>query len=116
MFSIFHLNIRSVNKNFGNLAKFLCGLKQDFKVFILTETWLKDENANESSLYQIPNYTHMNKIRVLKKVGASPFSIFIHKTLSFRQRNDLNKCTSDIEELTVEASNETKENIIISGI
>lgn len=67
MFPVSHLNIRSLNKNFGNLTRLAYELKQDFKVFILTETWLTDENANENSLYQILNYTHMNKIRVSKK-------------------------------------------------
>lgn len=68
MFSIFHLNIRSVNENFRNLTKLRCELKQDFNVIILTESRLKDENANEN----------INQVRVPKKVSRSPFSIFIH--------------------------------------
>ena len=35
-------------------------LRLIIKVINLTETWLKDENANENSLRQIPNYTNIH--------------------------------------------------------
>ena len=40
----------------------------------------------------------------------------MHKLLSFRQRNDLNKCKSDIQVLTIKVTNETEETIITTYI
>ena len=57
-FSILHINIRSLNKNFKKLRKYLSLVKRDFNVVALTETWCNDEKAAENSYcsYQI---THL---------------------------------------------------------
>ena len=41
-----------MNKNLKKLKDFLLGHTNYFKVIVIMETWLKDENY----LYQIPNY------------------------------------------------------------
>ena len=41
--------------------------------------------------------------------------MFIYTLLGFKQGNNLNKCNSDIETLTIEVKNDTKKNIIIIG-
>ena len=53
-FSIFHLNIRSLNKNIENLKNLVSLLKGHFKVIVLSETWCGD-TASANSSYQIPN-------------------------------------------------------------
>ena len=115
MFSIFHLNIRSVNKNFENLKNLLQEIKHDFKVIILSESWLKDENANQNSLYQIPNYIPIHQIRKGSSKGGG-VSIYIHKTLNYKLRCDKSICNPDIEALTIEIIEENKKNLIITVI
>ena len=115
MFSIFHLNIRSVNKNFENLKNLLQEIKHDFKVVSLSESRLKDENANQNSLYQIPNYIPIHQIRKGSSKGGG-VSIYIHKTLNYKLRCDKSICNPDIEALTIEIIKENKKNLIITGI
>ena len=52
-FSIFHLNIRSPNKNIDKLKDLLRFLKGKFNVIAFTETWA-DETTKSNSLFQIP--------------------------------------------------------------
>ena len=115
MFSVFHLNIRSVNKNFENLKNLLQEIKHDFKVIILSESWLKDENVNQNSLYQIPSYISIHQIRKGSSKGGG-VSIYIHKTLNYKLRCDKSICNPDIEALTIEIIKENKKNLIITGI
>ena len=115
-FSIFHLNIRSINKNFENLKSLLHEVKHDFKVIVLTESWLKDENADQNSLFQIPNYTPIHQIRQGSVKGGG-ICIYIHKSLNFKIRNDRSKCTPDIEALSIEIIKEdNKKNIVITRL
>ena len=55
--SIFHVNIRSLNKNFEDLKDFLSGLKDKLRVIALTNTWFSDDKADKDFFLQIPNYT-----------------------------------------------------------
>ena len=68
-FSIFHLNIRSLNKNIENLQNLVSVLKGHFKIIALTETWCRD-TATKNSIYQIPNYTVIHKTRKEKQGGG----------------------------------------------
>ena len=55
-FSIIHLNIRSMNKNFDDFKLFLQSLKFQFKVICLSETWAENCIMNYSR-FQISDYT-----------------------------------------------------------
>ena len=114
IFSIFHVNIRSVNKNFEKLKNLLQKINYSFKVIVLSESWLKDENAHQNSLYQIPNYIPIHQIRKGSKGGG--VSIYIHKTLNYKLRNDISICHPDIEALSIEIIKENKKNLIITGL
>ena len=46
-FSLFHLNVRSLNKNFDNLLNHLSMLNTQFSVISLSETWNKDDDDDE---------------------------------------------------------------------
>ena len=50
IFSILHINIRSLNKNLEKLREYLSVVKKDFSVVALTETWCNDEKAVQNSL------------------------------------------------------------------
>ena len=59
--SILNLNIRSLPKNYDRLVLFLSKLKFNFKVIILTETWLSQTNKDD---YPLSGYScsHSNPI------------------------------------------------------
>ena len=44
-FSILHINIRSLNKNFEKLREYLSLVKRDFNVVALTKTWCNDNKT-----------------------------------------------------------------------
>ena len=56
-FSLIHLNIRSVKKDFEKLEDFLSQTGPFFDVPRLTETWFDDRNS-ESLLYQLPQHSY----------------------------------------------------------
>ena len=113
MFSVFHLNIRSLHKNIEKLKNILSFLKGRFSVIVLTETWC-DDTAQDNSLFEIPNYTAIHQTRKNDRRGGG-ICVFLEKTLNFKLRNDLDKCTDDIETLSIEIERKSK-NIIISGV
>ena len=43
-FSLLHLNIRSLNRNFDNLVNYLASIKSNFSVIEISETWLIHSN------------------------------------------------------------------------
>ena len=47
-FSIFHINIRTLNKNFKKLREYLSLVKRDFSVVALTKTWCNDNKAAQN--------------------------------------------------------------------
>ena len=47
-FSILHINIRSLNKNFKKLREYLSLVKRDFSVVVLTKTWCNDNKATQN--------------------------------------------------------------------
>ena len=58
-------------------------------------------------MYQIPHYIYKHYIRKdLEKVEG--ISSFLQTSLSLRQRNELNKCNSDTEALTIEVTMKSK--------
>ena len=106
-FSIFHLNIRSVSKSFEKYKDFWSRHTNSFKVIVLRETWLKDENANKNSVYQIPNYTPIHHTRNGPHKGGS-VALFVHNSLNCKEKHDVSKSNDIIETLSVEIINKNK--------
>ena len=48
-FSVLHLNIRSINKNFEASTEFYSKLNHIFSVICFSETWVNEENINKNS-------------------------------------------------------------------
>ena len=46
-FSVLHINIRSMNKNFEKLREYLSHAKGNFSVITLTETWCNDDETDK---------------------------------------------------------------------
>ena len=55
-FSVLHINIRSMNKNFEKLHEYLSHEKRNFSIIALTETWCSDDKVDK-------NYTVIHQIR-----------------------------------------------------
>ena len=112
-FSIFHVNIRKANKSFEKFKDFLNGHTNSLKVIVLRETWLKDENANKISVYQIPNYTPIHHTRNSPHKGGS-VALFVLNSLNCKEKRDVSKSNDIIETLSVEIINKNKKNLRFS--
>ena len=51
-FSILHLNIRSMQKNFENFKDFLLNLNSNFHIICLTETWCQIKEIENKISYK----------------------------------------------------------------
>ena len=76
-FSILHINIRSMNKNFENFKLSLSQCSQEFSMVCLTETWNSDESFQNNSNFQLPQYSSVHFGRKNKRGGG--ICIFITK-------------------------------------
>ena len=54
-FSMLHLNVRILQKNFENLFNLLMTLKFEFKVICITQTWYSDNSVNHD-IFEVPQY------------------------------------------------------------
>ena len=85
-FSLLHLNIRSLQKNFNSLLNLLITLKFEFKVICITETWCSD-NAKDHNLFELPQYKYIHQVRRAGKGGS--IAVFLQESLTFNIRHDL---------------------------
>ena len=78
-FSVLHLNIRSINKNFEAFTEFYSKMNYIFSVICFSETWASEENINKNSTFQLKNYNVIHQVRNSRKRGG--LCIFIHESL-----------------------------------
>ena len=102
-FSILHVNIRSIQKNFEKLKFLLSKLNYTFKIICLSETGCNDKK----SIPHLQNYHFLHQGRQNKKGGG--VLIFVHNSLNFKIKNELNISTEDVEII-----NKVTKNIIIN--
>ena len=110
-FSMLHLNIRSLQKNFDSLFNLLMTLKFEFKVICITETWCSDNSMNHN-LFKLPQYKSIHQVRRTGKGGG--IAVFLDESLTFNVRHDLSVNNADIEALCVEIINIKSKNILIN--
>ena len=55
-FSVLHLNIRSMNKNFENFKEFLNNLSVSFSAICLSETWCESQDESQNLNYILSGY------------------------------------------------------------
>ena len=99
--SLFHMNIRSCNKNLPQLLSYFHVLNYTFNVIGLTETWAKEENVDQ---HNIQSYEHYYINRNNRKGGG--VSLHIHNSLASIERPDLNTIHECIELVCAEISKE----------
>lgn len=105
--SIFHLNIRSLNKNGSNLLTFLSSIKLEFDIIIISEIW---SNNIDISLNQFTGYQKYYTLPQRSNIGG--ICILIKSNLSHKEINI--KSYDDIENIAIEITiNKTK--ILIIG-
>ena len=111
-FSLLHLNIRSLQRNFDKLTEFLDNLDFEFKVICISETWCS-KNVRCNILYKIRNYNSIHQIRGNGKAGGG-MAMFIHNTLIYNMKPDLSINNDNIEALCIEIVNNNGKNILIN--
>ena len=110
-FSMLHVNIRRLQKNFDSLLNLLMTLKFEFKVICITETWCSNNSMNHN-LSELPQYKSTHQVRRSGKgVGIA---VFLLESLIFNIRHDLSANNADIEALCVEIINKKSKNILIN--
>ena len=82
-FSVLHLNIRSLNKNFKSFAELYKSLSFKFSVICFSETWSNDENLSKNSRFQLEGCS------LLYEKRGGEVAIFVHKSLCYTKGNDL---------------------------
>ena len=96
LFSLCHVNIRSIKKNLSEFETYLQLLDHEFTVIGLTETWLNDSSCE---IYGINGYKSVEKHRSGMGGGVA---LFMRDNLTFTERNDLAHFDEDIESVYIE--------------
>ena len=99
-FSILHLNIRSLKKNFDGFKLFLSSLNFEFRIICFFETWLDDSALACESLYKLSHHNSVHQLRGHSKGGA--VSIYINDSFNYKVRTDLSVNNNGIESLSIE--------------
>ena len=106
-FSLMHLNIRSLQKNFDTLSEFLNQINSyPFSIIGLTETWL---HSATPPIFEIDNYTLEHIDRKQGKGGGVAF--YIHNNLKYKLRRDI--CVEGIESMFIEITVNNIKNRIV---
>ena len=103
-FSVFHFNIRSLNKNFESLKYLLAEINFSFKMICITESWCYDD-VHSKNRYQLPSNVSIHQVRKNSKTG-SDITIFIHKELIYNIRHDLSVNNENTEALCLKIINQ----------
>ena len=114
-FSVLHINIRSMNKNFEKLREYLSHVKGNFSIIALTETWYSDDKSDKNSLWQLLNYTAIYQIRnsSWKRGGIA---LHVYNSLNYKIPKSKNINNNDIECWNIEIVSKASKNVIISCI
>lgn len=94
--NIFHMNSRSLTKNFDKITAFLNSLTTPPDIIAITETWLTNTNKH---LYQLPGYLSSHLTRNIRPHGG--VSVFISNELQSEQIHDLTIIHENLEINTV---------------
>jgi hypothetical protein len=84
-FSLLRINARSLINKLDNVVTYLNSLNHIFSIIAVTETWANTDNQN---ILKIPGYNRLEKKRTSGQGGG--VALFIHHSLNYIERNDLN--------------------------
>ena len=97
-FSLFHVNIRSLNSKLLSLTAYLNTLQKEFKIIGLSETWLNEQNKADA---KIRYYNAIHSCRDTLSRGGG-VNLYIHESMDFKERSDLSVVNENIESCFVE--------------
>ena len=97
VFSLCHMNIRSLKANLSSFQACLDNIKLQFSAIGISETWLNDWN---STLYNIQGYNFIEKHRSEKRGGG--VGIYLKENISYINRDDLILPESEFESVFIE--------------
>ena len=81
-FSVLHLNIRSLNKNFESLKNLVVEINFCFKAIYITEAWCSyDLHFNDR--YQLPNYVGIHQVRKNGKTNGGMILVLMMRIPKF---------------------------------
>ena len=106
-FSIFHCNIRSLEKNKSLVHDILSTVKTMPDIIAITESKI---NENTSANLNIPGYAFVN---VNSKTQAGGVGLYLSNDLNFSRRSDLDISGDGIESCWIELARTAKKNIVI---
>ena len=110
IFSMTHLNIKSLTNKLDSLKQLLNWLYLPYQ--IITETWLNDTNDD---IFKLDSYDFFKVNRTSRNGGG--VGIYISKNMNFKLRRDLNINDENImESVCVEIITPNKKNIVIGVI
>lgn len=112
-FSLLHLNIRSLSRNYDNFTSFLANIEGKFSIMGVSETWLKDSGSS----FDIMGYDFIHNPRP-NRIGGG-VGIYIDNDLEFKLRPDLafrDISSPSTESLFIEIRRPLSKNIIIGVI
>ena len=92
MFSLLHINIRSISKHLHELDQYLHVLNHNFSVIGISEIWCQDYNVNSCDL---PGYKAEHIYRHTKVGGG--VALYIKDNIAYHTRLDITKLNDYIE-------------------
>ena len=113
-FSVLHLNIRSMNKNFESFKEFYSKIKFKFSIVCFSETWVDGIPFSKNSNFQLSGYKVLHQTRKNRKGGG--VCVFVHENLSFKLREDLSINCDAIQSLSIEISSTKSKSIVLNTI
>ena len=111
-FSVLHLNIRSMNKDFKSFKEFYSKFNFKFSIVCFSETWVDEISFSKNSNCQLSGYQVLHQIRKNRKGGG--VCVFVHENLSFKPREGLSINCDAIQSLYIEISSTKSKNIILN--
>ena len=99
-FPVLHLNSRILRKNFEDFKGLYKMLNLKFSIVWFSETWGDDNKLENDSLIQLTGYNVLHQIRKNRRGGW--ISIFVHQSLSFKRRQDLNIYSEAVASISIE--------------
>ena len=114
VFSLCHINIRSIRKNISALENYIDMLQYDFQIIGLSETWLSN---NDCGLYNLQGFHMIEKHRSCQSGGG--VAICLKSEIEYKTRTDLDIFDDHIESVYVEIDKShfgTDKNIVIGTI
>ena len=109
-FSLFHCNIRSLSKHFDQLCNLLASINNPFSVIGISETKL---NSNSMSNVDLPCYNFLRKDSPTQAGGVG---LYIHNSLSYIPRSDIDISFGECENIWIEIVLPNQQKNIILGL